>query len=197
MAPRTKAHPDETDHYGIERSHSDDTGAVDKVRERSPFIDHVMRMTERYGSNGGNQYAKMSKSGENPKGIVNLLDPPKTSAKRIKSAVTDDLGEVHFDREQQPGVSNLLVIQSALTGEKIENLVEKYAGKGYGHLKVDTADALQEFTTPLKQRYDELMEDQGELERILARGAEHATEIAQPLVDAVYDKVGFIPRPRR
>ena len=57
MAPRTKAHPDETDHYGIERSHSDDTGAVDKVRERSPFIDHVMRMTERYGSNGGNQYA--------------------------------------------------------------------------------------------------------------------------------------------
>lgn len=141
--------------------------------------------------------SKMSKSGENPKGIVNLLDPPKTSAKRIKSAVTDDLGEVHFDREQQPGVSNLLVIQSALTGEKIENLVEKYAGKGYGHLKVDTADALQEFTTPLKQRYDELMEDQGELERILARGAEHATEIAQPLVDAVYDKVGFIPRPRR
>ena len=59
--------------------------------------------------------SKMSKSGENPKGIVNLLDPPKTSAKRIKSAVTDDLGEVHFDREQQPGVSNLLVIQSALT----------------------------------------------------------------------------------
>lgn len=140
--------------------------------------------------------SKMSKSGENPKGIVNLLDPPKTSAKRIKSAVTDDLGEVHFDREKQPGVSNLLVIQSALTGESIDSLVEKYAGQGYGHLKVDTADALAAFTTPLKKRFDELMADRAELERILARGAERATEVAQPLVDDVYDKVGFVPRRR-
>ena len=135
--------------------------------------------------------SKMSKSGANPKGLVNLLDAPKTSAKRIKSAVTDDLGSVAFDRENQPGVSNLLVIQSALTGESIDSLVEKYAGQGYGHLKVDTADALQEFTTPLKARYDELMADRGELERILAKGAETAQEIAQPLVDAVYSKVGF------
>ncbi|WP_408933536.1 tryptophan--tRNA ligase [Corynebacterium marquesiae] len=141
--------------------------------------------------------SKMSKSGANPKGLVNLLDAPKTSAKRIKSAVTDDLGSVAFDRENQPGVSNLLVIQSALTGESIDSLVEKYAGQGYGHLKVDTADALQEFTTPLKERYDELMADRGELERILAQGAETAQEIAQPLVDAVYEKVGFLPRLRK
>ena len=141
--------------------------------------------------------SKMSKSGANPKGLVNLLDAPKTSAKRIKSAVTDDLGSVAFDRENQPGVSNLLVIQSALTGESIDSLVEKYAGQGYGHLKVDTADALQEFTTPLKARYDELMADRGELERILAQGAETAQEIAQPLVDAVYEKVGFLPRLRK
>ena len=141
--------------------------------------------------------SKMSKSGANPKGLVNLLDAPKTSAKRIKSAVTDDLGSVAFDRENQPGVSNLLVIQSALTGESIDSLVEKYAGQGYGHLKVDTADALQEFTTPLKARYDELMADRGELERILAKGAETAQEIAQPLVDDVYKKVGFLPRLRK
>ena len=141
--------------------------------------------------------SKMSKSGANPKGLVNLLDAPKTSAKRIKSAVTDDLGSVAFDRENQPGVSNLLVIQSALTGESIDSLVEKYADQGYGHLKVDTADALQEFTTPLKARYDELMADRGELERILAKGAETAQEIAQPLVDAVYEKVGFLPRLRK
>ena len=141
--------------------------------------------------------SKMSKSGANPKGLVNLLDAPKTSAKRIKSAVTDDLGSVAFDRENQPGVSNLLVIQSTLTGESIDSLVEKYAGQGYGHLKVDTADALQEFTTPLKERYDELMADRGELERILAKGAETAQEIAQPLVDAVYEKVGFLPRLRK
>ena len=141
--------------------------------------------------------SKMSKSGANPKGLVNLLDAPKTSAKRIKSAVTDDLGSVAFDRENQPGVSNLLVIQSALTGESIDSLVEKYAGQGYGHLKVDTAEALQEFTTPLKARFDELMADRGELERILAKGAETAQEIAQPLVDDVYKKVGFLPRLRK
>lgn len=140
--------------------------------------------------------SKMSKSGSNPKGIINLLDDPKTSAKRIKSAVTDDLGSVAFDRETQPGVSNLLIIQSALTGESVDALVEKYAGQGYGHLKVDTADALQAFTTPLKARYEELMADRGELESILARGAERAQEIAQPLLDNVYDKVGFL-RPRR
>lgn len=140
--------------------------------------------------------SKMSKSGANPKGIVNLLDAPKTSAKRIKSAVTDDLGVVAFDREKQPGVSNLLAIQSALTGESIPDLVDKYAGQGYGHLKVDTAEALEAFTTPLKARYDELMEDRGELERILAQGAERATEIATPLVDKVYEAVGFLPARR-
>ena len=140
--------------------------------------------------------SKMSKSGANPKGIVNLLDAPKTSAKRIKSAVTDDLGVVAFDREKQPGVSNLLAIQSALTGESIPDLVDKYAGQGYGHLKVDTAEALEAFTTPLKARYDELMEDRGELERILAQGAERATEIATPLVDTVYEAVGFLPARR-
>ncbi|MEX3515034.1 MULTISPECIES: tryptophan--tRNA ligase [unclassified Corynebacterium] len=140
--------------------------------------------------------AKMSKSGDNPKGIINLLDPPKTSAKRIKSAVTDDLGVVAFDRETQPGVSNLLVIQSALTGKAIDELVESYAGKGYGHLKVDTADALEAFTTPLKARFDELMADPAEIERILARGAERAAEVAQPLVDDVYAKVGFLPARR-
>ncbi|ART21946.1 tryptophan--tRNA ligase [Corynebacterium striatum] len=141
--------------------------------------------------------AKMSKSGDNPKGIINLLDEPKTSAKRIKSAVTDDLGVVAFDRETQPGVSNLLAIQSALTGEKIDDIVAKYEGKGYGHLKVDTADALEAFTAPLKARYDELMADRGELERLLAQGAERASEVAEPLVEKVYKAVGFLPRLRK
>lgn len=141
--------------------------------------------------------AKMSKSGANPKGIINLLDEPKTSAKCIKSAVTDDLGVVAFDRETQPGVSNLLAIQSALTGEKIDDVVAKYEGKGYGHLKVDTADALEAFTAPLKARYDELMADRGELERLLAQGAERASEVAEPLVEKVYKAVGFLPRLRK
>lgn len=139
---------------------------------------------------------KMSKSTPNPKGLINLLDPPKTQAKRIRAAVTDDGGEIAFDRENKPGVSNLLAIQSGLTGTPIDELVEGYAGKGYGALKVDTADALAEFTEPLKARYDEYMADPAELEAVLARGAERANAIAEETLAEVYDKVGFLPRRR-
>lgn len=136
--------------------------------------------------------AKMSKSGSNPKGIINLLDEPKTSAKRIRSAVTDDDGVIAFDRETKPGVSNLLAIQSALTGESIDTLVAKYDGQGYGALKVDTADVLEAFTTPLRARYDELMADRAQLEEILAQGAQRAREVAAPLLDSVYRHIGFL-----
>ncbi|WP_342319106.1 tryptophan--tRNA ligase [Corynebacterium mayonis] len=141
--------------------------------------------------------AKMSKSGANPKGIINLLDDPKTSAKRIKSAVTDNDGVIAFDKEHKPGVSNLLVIQSALTGKTVEALVAGYEGQGYGALKADTAEALEAFTTPLRARYDELMSDLGELESILAAGAQRAREVAAPLLADVYERVGFLPARRR
>ncbi|WP_115685212.1 tryptophan--tRNA ligase [Corynebacterium senegalense] len=142
--------------------------------------------------------AKMSKSGANPKGIINLLDDPKTSAKRIKSAVTDNDGVVAYDKENKPGVSNLLVIQSALTDTPIDALVARYEGQGYGALKTDTADALEAFTTPLRARYDELMADRGELEGILAAGSERARDVAAPLLEQVYERVGFLaPATRR
>ncbi|MGO1911574.1 MAG: tryptophan--tRNA ligase, partial [Corynebacterium sp.] len=138
--------------------------------------------------------SKMSKSGENPKGLVNLLDEPKTSAKRIKSAVTDNDGEIRYDRENKPGVSNLLVIQSALTGRPVDSIVEGYqaAGAQYGALKTDTADALQAFTTPLKARYDEYMSDPAELQAILDRGAEKAGVVAESVVADVYGKMGLL-----
>jgi tryptophanyl-tRNA synthetase len=136
----------------------------------------------------------MSKSGTNPKGIVNLLDAPKTSAKRIKSAVTDNDGEIRYDRESKPGVSNLLVIQSALTGKSVDEIVAGYQASGaqYGALKTDTADALEAFTTPLKARYDEYMADPAELQKILDRGAEKAAAVAEPLLAQVYDKMGLL-----
>ena len=84
--------------------------------------------------------AKMSKSSSNPAGIVNILDDPKVSAKKIRSAVTDNERDIVFDPENKAGVSNLLVIQSALSGKSIDDLVAGYAGKGYGDLKSDTAD---------------------------------------------------------
>lgn len=137
--------------------------------------------------------SKMSKSGTNPKGLVNLLDDPKTSAKRIRSAVTDNDGVIAYDRENKPGVSNLLGIQSALTGTSIEDLVASYEGKGYGALKVDTAEALEAFTTPLRARYESFMSDRAELENILAKGAQRASEEAAPVLAQVYDRIGFLP----
>lgn len=144
-----------------------------------------------------NPTAKMSKSGENPKGIINLLDDPKTSAKRIRSAVTDTDNVIAYDREAKPGVSNLLAIQSALTGKDIDELVAGYADAGYGQLKVDTAEALEAFTTPLIARYKEYMSDQAELEKVLAKGAERANEIAEPMIADVYEKMGFVVPLRR
>ncbi|CAB0541118.1 tryptophan--tRNA ligase [Corynebacterium diphtheriae] len=137
--------------------------------------------------------SKMSKSGSNPKGLINLLDDPKVSAKRIRSAVTDNDGEIRFDKENKPGVSNLLVIQSALTGKSIDSLVDAYQGQGYGALKVDTADALEAFVTPLKAQYDMYMSDRAELENVLALGAEKAREIASRTLADAYEHIGFLP----
>ncbi len=138
--------------------------------------------------------SKMSKSGTNPKGIVNLLDAPKISAKRIRSAVTDNENEIRYDPDTKPGVSNLLVIQSALTGTSVEDLVAGYEGQGYGALKVDTAEALEAFTTPLRAKYEEYMADVAQLEKILAQGAAQAREVASETLAAVYEKVGFLRR---
>ncbi|MCG7258755.1 MULTISPECIES: tryptophan--tRNA ligase [unclassified Corynebacterium] len=141
-----------------------------------------------------NPTAKMSKSTDNPKGLINLLDDPKISAKRIRSAVTDNDGEIRYDKENKPGVSNLLVIQSALGDKSIDELVEGYqkAGSGYGDLKKDTAEVLEAFCTPLRQRYDEYMADPAELNRILANGAGRAREIAAKTIEQVYERVGFL-----
>lgn len=146
-----------------------------------------------------NPTAKMSKSTDNPKGLINLLDDPKVSAKRIRSAVTDNDGEIRYDKENKPGVSNLLVIQSALGDKTIDELVEGYqkAGSGYGDLKKDTAEVLEAFCTPLRQRYDEYMADPAELNRILASGADRAREIAAKTIEQVYERVGFLAEVRQ
>ena len=139
-----------------------------------------------------NPTAKMSKSAETDKGLINLLDDPKRSAKKIRSAVTDTGSEISFDRAGKPGVSNLLTIQSALSGVGIDDLVAKYEGKGYGELKVDTADVLADFVTPLRGRVEELMDDPVHLDSILADGAAAAREIASKTLTDVYEKVGFL-----
>ncbi|MFS3130670.1 tryptophan--tRNA ligase [Nocardioides sp. Bht2] len=136
--------------------------------------------------------SKMSKSASSPSGIINLLDDPKVSAKKIRSAVTDSNAEVRFDTEEKPGVSNLLSIYSALTGDSIEALVEKYQGRGYGDFKGDLADVVVEFVTPFRERTLELMADRATLSQILASGAERANEVAERTLNDVYDRIGFV-----
>ncbi|MFJ4658289.1 tryptophan--tRNA ligase [Nocardia sp. NPDC088792] len=138
--------------------------------------------------------AKMSKSATSDAGLLNLLDDPKVSAKKIRSAVTDTDREIRYDPETKPGISNLLVILSSLTDTPVVTLEQDYAGKGYGDLKSDTADALIEFVTPLRAKVQEYMSDQGELDRILAAGAERAREVAGKTLAQVYDRVGFLAR---
>ncbi|MEZ5212640.1 tryptophan--tRNA ligase [Gordonia sp. (in: high G+C Gram-positive bacteria)] len=139
-----------------------------------------------------NPTAKMSKSAETENGLINLLDDPKRSAKKIRSAVTDSGSEIVFDRENKPGVANLLTIQSALTGTSIDELVVSYQGKQYGHLKVETADALSAFVTPLRGRVDEILDDRAGLDAVLAEGAAKAREVAAGTLADVYDKIGFL-----
>ncbi|MCE7000555.1 tryptophan--tRNA ligase [Saccharothrix sp. S26] len=135
--------------------------------------------------------SKMSKSV--PAGVVELLEDPKRSAKKIRSAVTDTGREIVYDPEHKAGVSNLLVIYSALTGRSVDSLVADYDGKGYGDLKKDLGEVFTEFVTPVRARVAEYLDDSAELDKVLARGAERAREVAAKTLARTYDRIGFLP----
>ncbi|MGY1641581.1 tryptophan--tRNA ligase [Geodermatophilus sp. SYSU D00703] len=135
---------------------------------------------------------KMSKSLP-PAGCVFLLDDPKVTAKKIRSAVTDTGREVVADPVEKPGITNLLTIHSALSGTPIPELEDRFAGRGYGDFKKELAEVVVDFVTPVRQRTLELLDDRAELERVLAAGAARAREVAAQTVAAVYDRVGFLP----
>ncbi|WP_439443808.1 tryptophan--tRNA ligase [Listeria aquatica] len=116
---------------------------------------------------------KMSKSDENTKGAIYLLDPPNVITKKIKSAVTDSSGVIAYDKENKPGVSNLLAIYSALTGKAIKDLEAQYADKGYGDFKNDLAEAVVAELAPIQERYEYFLNSE-ELDCILDEGAEKA-----------------------
>ncbi|MFC6287753.1 tryptophan--tRNA ligase [Nocardioides sp. GCM10027113] len=136
--------------------------------------------------------AKMSKSASSPSGIIEMLDEPKVSAKKIRSAVTDSGSEIVFDPEGKPGVSNLLTIYSALAERSIASLEEQYAGRGYGDLKKDLAEVVIDFVTPFRERTLELLDDQTYLLDVLRRGAEQAHAVADATLRDVYQRVGFV-----
>ncbi|MGH3309432.1 MAG: tryptophan--tRNA ligase [Streptomyces sp.] len=136
---------------------------------------------------------KMSKSASSPKGVIDLLDEPKASAKKIKSAVTDTGSEIRFDQEHKPGISNLLTVYATLTDSRIADLEQKYAGKGYGALKTDLAEIVGDWAAPFRDRTREYLDDPETLDSILAKGAEKARTVAAETLAQAYDKVGLLP----
>jgi tryptophanyl-tRNA synthetase len=142
-----------------------------------------------------NPEAKMSKSGD-PKGLVNIMDDSSVIVKKIKSAVTDTDGVIKFDREAKPGVSNLLGIHSAISGQSIDALVAHFDGKGYGDLKGEVAEVVLAEIEPIRDRANQLLADPAELDRLLAKGAAKANEQAEKTLATVYERVGFIPAAR-
>jgi tryptophanyl-tRNA synthetase len=136
--------------------------------------------------------AKMSKSASSPTGIIELLDPAAVSSKKLRSAVTDSGSEVTFDEKDKPGVSNLLTIQSALTGRSIADLEASYAGRRYGDLKKEVAEVVGDFVTPFQERVAGWLGG-SDLDDVLAAGSARARDVAAETLTAVYDRIGFLP----
>ncbi|HEX8631176.1 MAG TPA: tryptophan--tRNA ligase [Catenuloplanes sp.] len=141
--------------------------------------------------------AKMSKSASSPAGIIELLEDPARSAKKIRSAVTDTGREILFDPQAKPGISNLLTIYAALSGRTIDELLEAYDGRGYGDLKKDLAEVVVEFVRPIQERVNGYLDDPAQLDKLLALGAEKARTVAAETLRTAYDRVGFLPATRQ
>lgn len=133
---------------------------------------------------------KMSKSETNPKGTIDLLDDPNLARKKIMSAVTDSLGVIQYDPENQPGLANLLTIQSVLAKEPIEAIVSRYQGKGYGELKKEIGQTVYDFLSDLQAKYRDI-QDKKIVDQVLLEGAKKASLIADKKIAKVYRKVGF------
>lgn len=137
---------------------------------------------------------KMSKSDENEKNFVSIIDSPKKIQKKIKSAQTDSDTVVTYDPENKAGLANLLTIYSVLSEKSIEDICKDYEGKMYGHLKVDLADLVVETLAPVQERYADLMKNKDHLEDLMAKGADKARIRAQDTLKKVYDTTGLIFR---
>ncbi len=135
--------------------------------------------------------SKMSKTTGNGSGLVNMLDDPAEIVKKFKRAITDSDGEVRFDRATKPGISNLLEILAACTGETPDALAPRYTQ--YGPLKSDTGEAVVELLRPIQARYRELMGDRGELQSLLRTGAGKARIVAAATLARAQAAVGMLP----
>ncbi len=136
--------------------------------------------------------AKMSKSSSSPQGIVDVLDDPAVIRRKIARAVTDAGSEVRADPDGKPGVTNLLRIYSALSGEPVADLEARYRGAGYGGFKKDVAERVVETFAPIKEKTERFLADEAGLDRILAEGAARAHRVAGQTMTAVRDHIGLL-----
>ena len=132
---------------------------------------------------------KMSKTEENPKGVISLYDDPEVAKSKIMKATTDSLGTIKYDPENQPGISNLLVIASSLSGEDIDSIVNKFEGKGYGDFKKYVADIVANFLTDIQSKYNDIMSS-GKIEEILDNGKDITTKLAKDKYDKLTKMMG-------
>lgn len=137
---------------------------------------------------------KMSKSDDNPKNVIRILEEPKSILKKIKSAVTDsdDPPVVAYDWDNKPGVSNLLELMSAATHREIPELVEHFRGSMYGNFKSEVGEAVVAMLEPIQQRYKEIRSDEAFMKEVFTKGADRAKERAQKTLDDVYKKIGYV-----
>jgi tryptophanyl-tRNA synthetase len=139
---------------------------------------------------------KMSKSDENQKAFISMLDDEKKIEKKIKSAVTDSEGIVRYDKENKAGVSNLLTIYSIFTGKTISELEAMYEGKGYGEFKTDVAEAVINVIKPIQDRYYDLLKSE-KLDKILDQGADKANRVASKMLKKAENAMGLGRKRRR
>ncbi len=135
---------------------------------------------------------KMSTTLSSEQGAVYITDPPDAIRGKFRAAVTDSEREIRYDPEAKPGISNLLEIMSVATGVSIAELERRFAGAGYGEFKEAVGEAVVELLAPIRERFTSLREDERELQRLLAVGAEKARRVAEPTLEAMYDRMGFV-----
>jgi tryptophanyl-tRNA synthetase len=133
---------------------------------------------------------KMSTTGGTELGTVFMFDPPDVIRRKFKVAVTDSGRDV-IRASDKPGVTNMIDIMSVAIGTAPEEIENRYDGQGYGQFKADVAEAVIALLEPVRLRYEDLAADPGELERLLRTGAEKATAVAAPTLEAMYDRMGF------
>lgn len=134
---------------------------------------------------------KMSKSDPNPNAYISMMDDADTVVRKLKRAVTDCEGEIAYDPDARPGVSNLLTIYATCLGISMEEALHTFAGKGYGDLKTGVADAVLSVLGPIHEKYNAYMQDKDYLSACMNDGAQKARAIAQKTIRKVYHKVGF------